>query len=427
MGMTISEKILAAHAGKDWVEPGEIVMVKVDVNLANELSAALAIDEFLKIKGAERIANPHNAIFVPDHFTPAKDISTAKLVQRVRQFALNQGARWFEVGRAGIEHCVLPQHGIVGPGQVIIGGDSHTTTYGALGAFSTGVGSTDVAVGWAIGETWLRVPPTVKVTYHGKLQPWVRGKDLILYTIGKMTVDGATYMAMEFHGEPLRELPMAGRFTMANMSIEAGAKNGIFHVDEVTRDYLASVGHTNYTEYRSDPDATYIKEVEFDVSEIEPQVAFPSLPENARPISQVGDVPIDQVIIGTCTNGWIEDMREAAHVLRGHKVDPRVKCIVVPGSQEVQLQMVREGLMEVFMDAECIVSTSTCGPCIGGHMGVLGDHERCVSTTNRNFVGRMGARSAEIYLANPAVAAASAVAGRIANPDEVMSKEPVPV
>ncbi len=425
MGMTISEKILAAHAGKDRVEPGEIVMVKVDVNLANELSAALAIDEFLKIKGAERIANPQNAIFVPDHFTPAKDISTAKLVQRVRQFALDQGARWFEVGRAGIEHCVLPQHGIVGPGQVIIGGDSHTTTYGALGAFSTGVGSTDVAVGWAIGETWLRVPPTVKVTYHGRLQPWVRGKDLILYTIGKMTVDGATYMAMEFHGEPLRELPMAGRFTMANMSIEAGAKNGIFHVDQVTRDYLASVGHTNYTEYSSDPDADYIKEVEFDVSEIEPQVAFPSLPENARPISQVGDVPIDQVIIGTCTNGWIEDMREAAHVLRGHKVDPRVKCIVVPGSQEVQRQMVREGLMEIFMDAECIVSTSTCGPCIGGHMGVLGDHERCVSTTNRNFVGRMGARTAEIYLANPAVAAASAVAGRIANPDDVMSKEPV--
>jgi len=425
MGMTISEKILAAHAGKDRVEPGEIVMVKVDVNLANELSAALAIDEFLKIKGAERIANPQNAIFVPDHFTPAKDISTAKLVQRVRQFALDQGARWFEVGRAGIEHCVLPQHGIVGPGQVIIGGDSHTTTYGALGAFSTGVGSTDVAVGWAIGETWLRVPPTVKVTYHGRLQPWVRGKDLILYTIGKMTVDGATYMAMEFHGEPLRELPMAGRFTMANMSIEAGAKNGIFHVDQVTRDYLASVGHTNYTEYSSDPDADYIKEVEFDVSEIEPQVAFPSLPENARPISQVGDVPIDQVIIGTCTNGWIEDMREAAHVFRGHKVDPRVKCIVVPGSQEVQRQMVREGLMEIFMDAECIVSTSTCGPCIGGHMGVLGDHERCVSTTNRNFVGRMGARSAEIYLANPAVAAASAVAGRIANPDDVMSKEPV--
>src|SRR5579884_2853448 len=266
MGMTISEKILAAHAGKERVEPGEIVMVDVDVNLANELSAALAIDEFKKIKGAERILAPQSAIFVPDHFTPNKDITTAKLVQRVREFALEQGARWFEVGRAGIEHCVLPQNGIVGPGQVIIGGDSHTTTYGALGAFSTGVGSTDVAVAWAIGRVWLRVPPTFKVTYHGQLQPWVTGKDLILYTIGRITVDGATYMAMEFHGESLKELPMAGRFTMANMSIEAGAKNGIFHVDDVTRAYLSSVGHDHYTEYESDPDASYVKEVEIDAS-----------------------------------------------------------------------------------------------------------------------------------------------------------------
>ncbi|HEX8917273.1 MAG TPA: 3-isopropylmalate dehydratase large subunit [Chloroflexota bacterium] len=424
MGMTISEKILAAHAGKERVEPGEIVMVHVDVVLANELSAALAIDEFKKIQGAERIADPAGAIFVPDHFTPNKDIATAKLVQRVRQFALDQNARWFEVGRAGIEHCVLPQNGIVGPGQVIIGGDSHTTTYGALGAFSTGVGSTDVAVAWAIGETWLRVPPSVKVTYHGRLRPWVTGKDLILYTIGKMTVDGATYMAMEFHGEALAGLPMAGRFTMANMSIEAGAKNGIFHVDDVTREYLSEVAHTDYTEFTSDPDAQYAKEVEIDAGAIEPQVAFPSLPENARPVSEAGDVRIDQVVIGTCTNGWIEDMREAAHVFRNHKVDPHVRCIVVPGSQEVQRQMVREGLMEVFMDADCIVSTSTCGPCIGGHMGVLGDYEKCVSTTNRNFVGRMGARSAEIYLTNPAVAAASAIAGRIAGPDEVMSREP---
>ncbi len=425
MGMTISEKILAAHAGKDRVEPGEIVMVKVDVNLANELSAALAIDEFKKIKGAERIVNPKNAVFVPDHFTPAKDISTAKLVQRVRQFALEQNARWFEVGRAGIEHCVLPQHGLVGPGQLIIGGDSHTTTYGALGAFSTGVGSTDVAVAWAIGSTWLRVPPSVKVTYRGHLRPWVTGKDLILYTIGKMTVDGATYMAMEFHGEALRTLPMAGRFTMANMSIEAGAKNGIFHVDDVTRAYLASVGHDDYTEFSSDPDAHYVKEVEIDASKIEPQIAFPSLPENTRPVSEAGDIAIDQVVIGTCTNGWIEDMREAAGVLRGRKVSERVRCIVVPGSQEVQRQMVKEGLMQIFMDAECIVSTSTCGPCIGGHMGVLGDFEKCVSTTNRNFVGRMGARTAEIFLANPAVAAASAIAGRIAGPEEVLSKEPV--
>lgn len=424
MGMTMTEKILAAHAGQDRVEPGEIVMVDVDIILANELSAALAIDEFKKIQGAERILHPRNAVFVPDHFTPNKDISTAKLVQRVRQFALDQEARWFEVGRAGIEHCVLPQHGIVGPGQVIIGGDSHTTTYGALGAFSTGVGSTDVAVAWAIGQTWLRVPPSVKVTYHGQLRPWVTGKDLILHTIGKLTVDGATYMAMEFHGETLSSLPMAGRFTMANMSIEAGAKNGIFHVDDVTRDYLASVGHTGYREFSSDSDAHYEREVEIDASVIEPQVAFPAIPENARPVSQAGTVRIDQVVIGTCTNGWIEDMREAAHVLRGHKVSPGVRCIIVPGSQEVQRQMVHEGLMGIFMDAECIVSTSTCGPCIGGHMGVLGDNEVCVSTTNRNFVGRMGARSAEIYLVNPAVAAASAIMGRIAGPDEVMETAP---
>ncbi|MGH2448276.1 MAG: 3-isopropylmalate dehydratase large subunit [Chloroflexota bacterium] len=421
MGMTISEKILAAHAGKKRVEPGEIVMVDIDVNLANELSAALAIDEFKKIKGAERIAEPDKAVFVPDHFTPAKDITTANLVSRVRDFAVGQNARWFEVGRAGIEHCVLPQNGIVGPGQVIIGGDSHTTTYGALGAFSTGVGSTDVAVAWAIGQTWLRVPATFKVTYHGRLQPWVTGKDLILYTIGKLTVDGATYMAMEFHGDALQDLHQAGRFTMANMSIEAGAKNGIFHVDDVTREYLASVGHNDYVEYTSDPDAVYAKEIEIDASSVEPQVAFPSIPENTRPVSEAGDVPIDQVVIGTCTNGWIEDMRQAAQVLRGHRINPKVRCIIVPGSQEVQRQMVREGLMQIFVDADCIVSTSTCGPCIGGHMGVLGENERCVSTTNRNFVGRMGARSAEIFLTNPAVAAASAIAGRLSGPDDVVS------
>lgn len=422
MGMTISEKILARHAGTDRVEPGEIVMVDVDVVLANELSAALAIDEFLKIEGADRILRPDTAVFVPDHFTPNKDISTAKLVRRVRQFALDQKARWFEVGRAGIEHCVLPQNGIVGPGQVIIGGDSHTTTYGALGAFSTGVGSTDVAVAWAIGRTWLRVPPSVKVTYRGEFQKWVGGKDLIIYTIGQITVDGATYMAMEFHGEALRALPMAGRFTMANMSIEAGAKNGIFHVDDVTREYLSSVGHTQYTEYQSDPDARYEREIEIDVSQIEPQVAFPSIPENAKPVSAAANVKVDQVVIGTCTNGWIEDMREAAHVFEGRKVHPNVRCIIVPGSQEVQRQMAREGLIQILLEADCIVSTSTCGPCIGGHMGVLGDYEICVSTTNRNFVGRMGARTAEIYLTNPSVAAASAVAGTIVSPDDVMKK-----
>ncbi|HEV3309595.1 MAG TPA: 3-isopropylmalate dehydratase large subunit [Chloroflexota bacterium] len=424
MGMTITEKILAAHAGKDVVRPGEILMVKVDVNLANELSAALAIDEFKKIRGASTILNPKSAIFVPDHFTPNKDISTAKLVQRVREFALEQEAVWFEVGRAGIEHCVLPQNGLVGPGDLIIGGDSHTTTYGALGAFSTGVGSTDVAVAWALGETWLRVPPSMKFIYSGAVRPWVVGKDIILYTIGKITVDGATYKAMEFHGEALKTMPFASRFTMANMSIEAGAKNGIFHVDELTREFLAGVRKTGYTEYQSDADADYDDVIEINVDDIEPQVALPSLPGNTRPISEAPAVRIDQVVIGTCTNGWIEDMRQAADVLRGRKVAPGVRCIIVPGSQLIYKQAVKEGLVEVFAEADCIVSTSTCGPCIGGHMGVLGENEVCVSTTNRNFVGRMGARSAQIYLVNPAVAAASAVAGELTGPESVVGGRP---
>lgn len=426
MGMTITEKILADHADKDVVRPGDILMVKVDVNLANELSAALAIDEFKKIKGASTILDPKTAIFVPDHFTPNKDITTAKLVQRVRQFALEQEAIWFEVGRAGIEHCVLPQNGLVRPGQLIIGGDSHTTTYGALGAFSTGVGSTDVAVAWAIGETWLRVPSTIKFVYNGSVQPWVVGKDLILHTIGKITVDGATYKAMEFHGEALKTMPFASRFSMANMSIEAGAKNGIFHVDELTREFLAGVTDAPYREFVSDSDAEYDDVIEINVDEIEPQVAYPSLPGNAHPISEAPSVKIDQVVIGTCTNGWIEDMRQAADVLRGQKVAPGVRCIIVPGSQIVWKQALHEGLVDVFAEADCIVSTSTCGPCIGGHMGVLGDNEVCVSTTNRNFVGRMGARSAQIYLANPAVAAASAIAGELTSPQSIVgNREPV--
>ncbi len=428
MGMTITEKILAAHAGKDVVRPGEIHMVKVDVNLANELSAALAIDEFKKIEGASRIKDPKTAVFVPDHFTPNKDITTAKLVQRVREFALDQEAIWFEIGRAGIEHCVLPQNGLVGPGDLIIGGDSHTTTYGALGAFATGVGSTDVAVAWAIGETWLKVPPTIKFVYKGAVRPWVVGKDVILFTIGKITVDGATYKAMEFHGEALATMPFASRFSMANMSIEAGAKNGIFHVDELTREFLAGVHKEGYTEYQSDPDADYDDVIEIDVSDIEPQVAYPSLPGNAHPISEAPKVRVDQVVIGTCTNGWIEDMRQAADVLRGQKVAMGLRCIIVPGSQIVYKQALKEGLIDVFAEADCIVSTSTCGPCIGGHMGVLGDDEVCVSTTNRNFVGRMGARSAQIYLANPAVAAASAVAGELTGPESIVgSRAPVPI
>jgi 3-isopropylmalate/(R)-2-methylmalate dehydratase large subunit len=428
MGMTITEKILAAHAGRDMVRPGEILMVKVDVNLANELSAALAIEEFRKIRGASRIKNPKSAVFVPDHFTPNKDITTAKLVQRVRQFALEQGAVWFEVGRAGIEHCVLPQHGLVGPGDLIIGGDSHTTTYGALGAFATGVGSTDLAVAWALGETWLKVPPSIKVVYHGAVRPWVVGKDLILYTIGKITVDGATYKAMEFHGEALKTMPFASRFSMANMSIEAGAKNGIFHVDELTREFLAGVRRANYHEYQSDPDAEYDSIIEIDANEIEPQVAYPSSPGNVHPVSEARNIRVDQVVIGTCTNGWIEDMRQAADVLRGRKVAPHVRCIIVPGSQIVYKQALKEGLIDVFAEADCVVSTSTCGPCIGGHMGVLGEYEVCVSTTNRNFVGRMGARTAQIYLTNPAVAAASAVAGELVGPEAVVgNRAPLPI
>ena len=318
MGMTITEKILAAHAGRDSVRPGEILMVKVDVNLANELSAALAIDEFKKIKGASTIKDPTTAVFVPDHFTPNKDITTANLVHRVREFALEQKAIWFEVGRAGIEHCVLPQNGLVGPGDLIIGGDSHTTTYGALGAFATGVGSTDVAVAWAIGETWLKVPPSIKLVYSGTVRPWVVGKDVILDTIGRITVDGATYKAMEFHGEALRTMPFASRFTMANMSIEAGAKNGIFHVDELTREFMAGVDRVASTEYTSDSDAEYEDVIEIDASQIEPQVAFPSLPGNAHPVSEAKNISIDQVVIGTCTNGWIEDMRQAADIARRH-------------------------------------------------------------------------------------------------------------
>jgi 3-isopropylmalate/(R)-2-methylmalate dehydratase large subunit len=428
MGMTITEKILADHAGRDTVRPGEILMVRVDVNLANELSAALAIDEFKKINGANRIKDPKTAVFVPDHFTPNKDITTANLVHRVREFALDQEAIWFEVGRAGIEHCVLPQNGLVGPGDLIIGGDSHTTTYGALGAFATGVGSTDVAVAWAIGETWLKVPPSIKLVYNGAVRPWVVGKDVILHTIGKITVDGATYKAMEFHGEALKTMPFASRFTMANMSIEAGAKNGIFHVDELTREFLAGVNRAKSTEYHSDADADYDDLVEIDVSQIEPQLAFPSLPGNSHPVSDAKNVRIDQVVIGTCTNGWIEDMRQAADVLRGQKVAVGVRCIIVPGSQQVYKQALKEGLIDIFAEADCIVSTSTCGPCIGGHMGVLGENEVCISTTNRNFVGRMGARSAQIYLANPAVAAASAVAGEICGPEAVVGRRaPSPI
>ncbi|HHW08313.1 MAG TPA: 3-isopropylmalate dehydratase large subunit [Clostridia bacterium] len=419
MGMTITEKILAEHAGKEFVEPGELINARLDLVLGNDITAPVAIKEFEKL-GIEKVFDPDKVVLVPDHFTPNKDIKSAELAKTVREFAKKQGlTNYFEVGRMGIEHCLLPEQGLVLPGDVVIGADSHTCTYGALGAFATGVGSTDMAAGMATGEAWFKVPETIKFIYYGKLRPYVSGKDLILYTIGLIGVDGARYMAMEFTGETIKELSMDNRLTMANMAIEAGAKNGIFEPDEITLAYVEKRAKRPYQVYHSDPDAKYAQVIEIDVSKIEPQVAFPHLPENTRPISAVGEVKIDQVVIGSCTNGRIEDLRVAASILKGKKVHPDVRLIVIPGTQAIYLQAVREGLVEAIVEAGGAFSTPTCGPCLGGHMGILAKGERAVSTTNRNFVGRMGHPESEVYLASPAVAAASAILGRIAGPEEV--------
>lgn len=420
MGMTVTEKILACHAGLKETRPGDIISARVDLVLANELSAALSIEEFKTIKGAKRLFDPRKVVVVPDHFVPNKDLATAALAKKVREFALEHGAVYFEVGRAGIEHVVLPEKGLVVAGDLVVGGDSHTCTYGALAAFATGVGSADVAAAWSLGEVWLKVPATIRLEYRGELKPWVGGKDLILHTIGLLGVEGARYQALEFTGDGVAQLPMSGRLTMANMAVEAGAKSGIFEADATALDYMARAGRRTPRVYRSDPDASYAGVVEIDVGKIEPQVARPPLPENALPVSEVNHVEIDQVVIGSCTNGRLEDLREAAAVLAGRKVHPRVRCIVIPGSQKVFLEAAMEGLLQTFVESECVVSAPTCGPCLGGHMGVLAEGERCVSTTNRNFVGRMGAKTSEVWLAGPAVAAASAVAGRVASPEEVL-------
>ncbi|CCO07855.1 3-isopropylmalate dehydratase large subunit [Desulforamulus hydrothermalis] len=420
MPMTITEKILAAAAGKDSVKPGELINAKVDLVLANDITAPVAIKEFQKI-GLTRVWDKERVALVPDHFTPNKDIKSAEQAKLVRDFAHSQElTNYFEVGRMGIEHCLLPEQGLVGPGDVVIGADSHTCTYGALGAFATGVGSTDLAAAMALGETWFKVPESLKFVYHGSLNKWVGGKDLILYTIGQIGVDGALYRAMEFCGEAIRRLSMDGRFTMCNMAIEAGGKNGIIEPDEITRQYVEGRAKRPYTFYTSDPDAVYAAVYEFDASKIEPQVAFPHLPENARPVSQAGQVEIHQAVIGSCTNGRMEDLRLAAQVLQGKKVNKRVRLIIIPGTQEIYRQAMREGLFEIFLDAGAVVSTPTCGPCLGGHMGILAKGERCIATTNRNFVGRMGHPESEVYLANPAVTAASAVTGRISHPEEVL-------
>lgn len=419
MPMTITEKILAAHAGLDTVEPGQLVNVKVDLALGNDITAPVAIREFERI-GVETVWDRDRVVLVPDHFVPNKDIKSAEQALQLREFARKHNlTNYFEVGRMGIEHCLLPEQGLVGPGDLVIGADSHTCTYGGLGAFSTGVGSTDLAAAMALGETWLKVPESIKFVYNGVLPRWVGGKDLILYTIGQIGVDGALYMAMEFTGPAVEGLSMDGRLTMANMAVEAGAKNGIVPPDEVTRQYVEGRAKRPYTFYRSDPDAGYARVYEFDVSKLEPQVAFPHLPENTRPVSEAGDVTIDQVVIGSCTNGRMEDLREAAAVLKGHKVNDNIRLIVIPGTQEIYMQAMKEGIVELFIDAGAAVSTPTCGPCLGGYMGILARGERCLATTNRNFVGRMGHPESEVYLCNPAVAAASAVLGRIAAPWEV--------
>ncbi len=416
--MTLAEKILAAHCGKDKVNPGEFISAKTDFVLSNDITAPIAIKEFNRL-GVMKVFDPKKIVMVPDHFCPNKDIQSAENAKMIRDFAHKHDLVYFEVGQMGIEHVILPEKGLVLPGEVIVGADSHTCTYGALGAFATGMGSTDIAVAMATGEIWMKVPTTIKFVFNGKLRKWVGGKDLILYIIGKIGVDGALYSAMEFHGEAIDSLSMDGRFTMSNMAIEAGAKAGIFPVDKKTRDYLKGRATRKYTEYRSDPDAVYSQVIEYDASTIEPQVAFPHLPSNTKPISQVGNVAIDQVVIGSCTNGRLEDLRLAARILKGKKVDSRLRCIILPGSQRIYLDAMKEGLIETFIKAGAAVSTPTCGPCLGGYMGVLAAGEKCVSTTNRNFVGRMGHTKSEIYLANPAVAAASAILGRIANPEEV--------
>ncbi len=417
--MTITEKILAAHAGKERVSAGELINAKLDIVLANDITAPISIKEFKKI-GAKDVFDKDKIAFIPDHFAPQKDIKAAEQCKMLREFSREHDlGLYFEVGRMGVEHALLPEQGIVLPGDLVIGADSHTCTYGALGAFSTGVGSTDVASAMATGECWFKVPESMKFIYYGKLNKWVSGKDLILHTIGDIGVDGALYRAMEIEGEVIKSLPMSGRLTMCNMAIEAGGKNGIIVPDDITEEYVKGRAKREYTFYTSDKDAEYVDVREYDCSKIEPTVSCPHLPSNTRPASELSDIKIDQVVIGSCTNGRIEDMREAAEVIRGKKVSPNTRMIVIPATQEIYLQAMKEGLAEIFVQSEAVFSTPTCGPCLGGHMGILAKGEKAIATTNRNFVGRMGDPGSEVYLSNPAVAAASAVKGRIALPEEV--------
>ncbi|MBI5203700.1 MAG: 3-isopropylmalate dehydratase large subunit [Nitrospirae bacterium] len=417
--MTITEKILALHAGKKKVEPGELINARVDLILANDITAPIAIQEFKKI-GAKNVFDKSRIALIPDHFAPQKDIKAAEQCKLLREFSREYDlSLYFEVGRMGVEHALLPEQGLVVPGDLIIGADSHTCTYGALGAFSTGVGSTDVASAMATGECWFRVPESMKFIYHGKLNRWVGGKDLILHTIGDIGVDGALYRAMEFEGEAIANLPMYGRLTMCNMAIEAGGKNGIIAPDRITKKYAKERARREFSFYKSDKKSKYAEIKEYDCSGIPLTVACPHLPSNTKPAAELSHVAIDQVVIGSCTNGRLEDLREAAEVIKGKKVNPNVRLIVIPATQQIYKQAIKEKLVDIFIDAEAVVSTPTCGPCLGGHMGILAKGERALATTNRNFVGRMGHPESEVYLSNPAVAAATAVLGRIGTPEEL--------
>jgi 3-isopropylmalate/(R)-2-methylmalate dehydratase large subunit len=417
--MTIAEKILAAHAGLDEVVPGQLVECDLDLVLSNDVTTPIAVKTFKEI-GTDKVFDPTRVLIVPDHYTPNKDINSAKQAKVARDFAREQGiTHYWEVGCVGVEHALLPEQGVVGAGDLIIGADSHTCTYGALGAFSTGVGSTDAGVGYATGKAWFKVPESILFKIEGELQPGVTGKDIILYIIGMIGVDGALYKAMEFTGSAIRGLSMDQRLTISNMAIEAGGKAGIIEVDDVTREYMDGRVERPYTEYHSDPDAEYAQVIEINAADIPATVAFPHLPSNTRPVAEARDITIDQAVIGSCTNGRLEDMRQAAEVLKGRKVNPNVRCIVIPATQQVYRQCIDEGLTQIFLDANCAVSTPTCGPCLGGYMGVLAPGERSISTTNRNFVGRMGDPTSEVYLASPAVAAASAVLGHIGLPSDL--------
>lgn len=417
--MTMAEKILAAHAGLEEVVPGQLIECNLDLVLSNDVTAPIAIKEFKKI-GVEKVFDPIKIALVPDHYVPNKDIKSAEQAKMTRDFAREQGiTHYYEVGCMGVEHALLPEQGVVGAGDLIIGADSHTCTYGALGAFSTGVGSTDAAVGYATGKAWFKVPESLLFNVEGELRPGVTGKDIILHIIGMIGVDGALYQAMEFRGSAIEGLTMDERLSISNMAIEAGGKAGLIPVDDVTRKYMDGRTERPYTEYHSDPDAVYAKVYNIDAQDIVPTVAFPHLPSNTRPASEARDIVIQQSVIGSCTNGRIEDMRQAAAVLKGHKVHRDVRCIIIPATQQVYRQCIKEGLMDIFLDANCAVSTPTCGPCLGGYMGILAAGERSIATTNRNFVGRMGDPTSEVYLSSPAVAAASAVLGHIGLPEDL--------